>query len=114
VPRVLHYLIHYKQWPLTIDGGTGSALRPPAGFPPSEGRWATFALTEDEAAAKNEALLKYRTQMLVIGRFMLAFGRRNELFLEGEPASLPECWCNGENVATGLPPDRHSHLPGAR
>jgi len=112
-PRVLHYLIHYRQWPLTPDAGTGSELQPPAGFPPAEGRWASLMLTPEEAAAKKEALLNYHTQMLVIGRFMAAFARGNELFLEGEPASLPECWCNGENVATELPAAKYRRRPVA-
>jgi len=45
---------------------------------------------------------------------MLAFGRSNELFLEGEPASLPECWCDGENVATEVPPARYRRGPPKR
>jgi hypothetical protein len=52
--------------------------------------------------------------MLVIGRFMLAFGRSNELFLEGEPASMPECWCDGENVATELPASQYRRRPRRR
>ena len=100
--RVLHMLIHYGQWPLSADAGTGSELRPPEGFPPREGRWFSLPLTEDEAALKKKALLAYPSQMLVIGRFMLAFGRSNELFIEGEPSAMPECWCaDGENVAPG-------------
>jgi LmbE family N-acetylglucosaminyl deacetylase len=113
-PRILHYLIHYQRWPLSADAGTGGDLQPPAGFPPAEGRWESLALTRDEAAAKKQALLVYRSQMLVIGRFMLAFARNNELFLEGEPASMPECWCNGENVATELPPSEYRRRPVAK
>jgi hypothetical protein len=46
---------------------------------------------------------------------MLAFGRDNELFLEGEPASMPECWCSdGENVATELPPSQYRRRPSHR
>jgi LmbE family N-acetylglucosaminyl deacetylase len=112
-PRVLQYLIHYQQWPLSADAGAGSDLQPPADFPPTQGRWASLALTPDEEAAKVEALLSYRSQLLVIGRFMLAFGRSNELFIEGEPAS-PECWCNGENVATELPPSKYRRRPHTR
>ena len=112
--RVLHYLVHYDQWPLTPDGGIGTTLNPPEGFPASEGRWASLSLTEQEAAAKKRALLAYNSQMQVIGRFMLAFGRFNELFLEGEPASLPECWCDGENVATEVPPARYRRWPPKR
>jgi LmbE family N-acetylglucosaminyl deacetylase len=97
--HVLHYLVHYGQWPL--DGAAaGSVLQPPTGFPPAEGRWVSLRLTRDEAAAKARAIGSYRTQMQVIGPFMQSFARDNELFLDGEPASLPECWCAGENVAT--------------
>lgn len=113
--RVLHTLVHYGQWPLSADAGTGSALRPPANFPANEGRWVSLSLTEDEAALKKQALLAYPSQMLVIGRFMLAFGRDNELFLEGEPRSAPECWCaDGENVASELPPARYRKRPPHR
>jgi LmbE family N-acetylglucosaminyl deacetylase len=102
-PRIIHYIVHYGQWPLDPAAGGGSQLRPPAKFPREEGRWASLRLTPAESAAKKQALFAYASQMLVIGRFMLAFGRDNELFLEGEPARLPECWCSGENVATELP-----------
>ena len=87
---------------------------PPAEFPPGEGGWANFALQPDEIELKKRALLAYSSQMLVIGRFMLAFGRSNELFLEGEPASMPECWCDGENVATELPASQYRRRPRRR
>jgi LmbE family N-acetylglucosaminyl deacetylase len=112
--RVLHYLVHYDQWPLTPDAGIGTVLTPPAGFPPGEGRWVSLPLTAQEADAKKRALLAYTSQMQVIGRFLLAFGRSNELFLEGEPASSPECWCDGENVATEVPPARYRRKPRPR
>jgi LmbE family N-acetylglucosaminyl deacetylase len=82
-------------------------LKPPSGFPPSEGRWVSLALTPREAAVKERAILTYSTQMQIIGRFMRAFARNNELFLEGDPASLPECWCDGQNVATEAPPSKY-------
>jgi len=98
--RVLHYLIHYEQWPLSPDAGDGPILRPPASFPAAEGRFVTLALTPAEAAAKREALRLYPSQMQMIGRFMSGFARDNELFIEGDPKSPPECWCDGANVAT--------------
>jgi LmbE family N-acetylglucosaminyl deacetylase len=114
-PRTLQFLIHYGQWPLTPEAGAGSELAPPAGFPPSEGRWASLALTAAEAAAKKQALLLYHSQMLVIGRFLQAFARGNELYLEGEPAMPPACWCqNGVNVATESPPDQNRRRPRGR
>lgn len=113
-PRVLHYLVHYGQWPLRPVDTDGDMLLPPPQFPPLEGRWVTLPLTRDEIAAKRGALVLYHSQMLVIGRFLLAFARGNELFLEGEPASLPECWCNGQNVATEAPAARLRHTPPKR
>ena len=110
--RVLHYLVHYGQWPLSADAGLGSMLLPPDGFPTTEGTWRRLTLTPSEVETKKQALLAYRTQMLVIGRFMLAFGRTTELFLEGEPASTPACWCDGENVATEKPPTAQGRKPG--
>lgn len=113
--RLLSFLIHYQQWPLSDDAGTGSILKPPAGFPASEGRWVSLRLTPGEAAVKKQALLDYTSQMQVIGRFMTGFGRDNELFIEGEPASLPECWCDdGENVATESVPPRNRRKPARR
>ena len=103
-PRVLHYLVHFGQWPLSADAGTGVRLEPPATFPPDDGRWTMLLLTPAEVAAKKGALLAYSSQMMVIGRFLLAFGREDELFLEGRPALAPECWCDSEHVATEVPP----------
>jgi LmbE family N-acetylglucosaminyl deacetylase len=109
--RVLHYLVHFGQWPLTPESGIGATLNPPDGFPRAEGEWRSLSLTSREAETKKRALLAYSTQMQVIGRFLLAFGRTNELFLVGEPASLPECWCDGENVATEAAPEKYRRQP---
>lgn len=113
-PRIIHYLIHYGQWPLRSTDQSNDMLLPPREFPPLEGRWANLALSPDEIGAKRTALLLYHSQMLVIERLLLAFARTNELFVEGEPASPPECWCNGQNVATEAPPSRYRHPPPKR
>ena len=107
-PHVLHYLIHYRGWPLAGDVARGD-VSPPAEFSMREGRWLSLPLTPAEVASKREAVLAHHSQMLVIGSFMLAFARTHELFVEGEPP-VPKCWCNGENIATGGTPsqDRHS------
>lgn len=97
--RVLHYLVHYGQWPVSDAHAVPAPLHPPDAFPTDQGRWLSLPLSPREAAGKLRALQGYRSQMQVIGRFLLAFGRTNELYLEGEPASPPECWCDGENVA---------------
>ena len=112
-PRVLHYLIHYDNWP---DEGADAdtALDPAPRFPPREGEWRTLTLTAAEVAGKRRALEKYASQALVMKTFLQAFGRTNELFLEGRPASMPECWCDATSVATEKPPERYRRRPRPR
>jgi len=109
-PRVLHYLIHYRGWPLAGNADDGE-LTPPVGFSPAGGRWVRVLLTADEIASKREAVLAHHSQLLVIERFMLAFARPNELFIEGRPHELSKCWCNGENIATEAAPVPHRRRP---
>jgi LmbE family N-acetylglucosaminyl deacetylase len=111
--RTVQYLIHYDPWP-NLDENLGLLLQPPPGFPPAEGEWRTLPLTPGEAGIKRRVIDAYPSQLLVIGRFLRAFGRPNELFLEGRPASLPECWCDDTHVATEAPPERYRRPTGPR
>jgi LmbE family N-acetylglucosaminyl deacetylase len=113
-PRVLHYVIHYADWPLSQDAGTGALLNPPAGFPAGEGEWRSLTLSDAEAEAKRQALGEYATQMRTMGTFLQAFARHNELFVDGAPASAPECWCDEKTVATTLPSGSYRRRPKPR
>jgi LmbE family N-acetylglucosaminyl deacetylase len=113
-PRVLHYLVHTDGWPPDASAAADTALEPPPDFPPREGEWRTLKLSDAEAAGKRRALDAYASQALVMSRFLRAFGRTNELFLEGRPASLPECWCDATSVATEVPPERYRRRPRPR
>lgn len=108
---ILHYLVHFGQWPLGVDGNGTTDLMPPAGFPPSGGHWSALRLTPAETAIKRRALAAYATQNQVIGRFLRAFGRSSELFVDGEPAVPPACWCEGQNIATETTAADHRHRP---
>ena len=104
-PRLLYYLVHFRTWPLGPADSLPARLESPAGFPDPE-RWRSLTLTPREADLKQQALLTYTTQTRIMKPFMTAFARQNELYLEGNPQVLPECWCEGTAVAA----DR---LPGA-
>ncbi len=80
-PRVITFLIHFGQWPIAQGAGAGAHLNPPDGFPGNGGRWVSFQLKPEEIQKKREAILQYRTQMLVMGRLLLSFARSNELYL---------------------------------
>ena len=104
-PRVLRYVIHFAQWP-NLDEDVDQPLLPPPAFPAGEGSWRTLTLTPAESAMKRRALGAYATQTLIIGRFLHAFMRPNELFIEGDIASPPACWCDDTHYATEPRPDR--------
>jgi LmbE family N-acetylglucosaminyl deacetylase len=101
-PRVLHYILHYPQWPSGEQ--PDATLEPPLGVRPDTWSWRTLMLTSAERAAKGRALDAYRSQMLIMADFLRSFERPNELFIEGEPAQPIPCWCGGANIvapATG-------------
>ncbi len=95
-PIVLHYLIHYRDWPMST---AGSQLAAPPAFPAADGAWHTLALTPAEAAMKKRALAEYRTQLLALADLVGSFERNDEIFSAGEPQAAPACWCRGENIA---------------
>jgi LmbE family N-acetylglucosaminyl deacetylase len=72
-PKVLTFLIHYGQWPLDQRASSGSRLYPPPGLGEKGKQWISFKLTPEEAQNKRNAILKYHTQMLVMGRLLLSF-----------------------------------------
>jgi len=112
--RVLQYLVHHEGWPKS-SAAESSPLEPPASFPNNAGEWRTLPLTPEEAALKQRVLVDaYPTQMQVIGKFLTAFARPNELFLDGRGSAAPECWCDESHVATETPPTRYRRRPRAR
>ena len=80
-PYLFTFLIHFGQWPMGEDAGFGSRLFSPQGFSEKEDQWVSLPLSPMEVETKRRALLLYRSQMLVMGRYLLSFARANELFL---------------------------------
>jgi LmbE family N-acetylglucosaminyl deacetylase len=90
-PRVLHYLVHFPDWP-----AAGSVL--PGRVLDKGWIWTSLPLTPREQAGKQAALDLFKSQALVMPEFLNAFVRASELFTEGEPTLPVPCWCSGENV----------------
>jgi len=63
------------------SSGTGARLDPPDDFPDKEREWISFPLRSEEVETKRKAILKYHTQMLVMGRYLFSFARSNELYM---------------------------------
>jgi LmbE family N-acetylglucosaminyl deacetylase len=99
-PRVLHYLVHFPEWP----AADGSVL--PSRVLERGWVWTSLRLTSREQAGKQAALDFFKSQALVMPEFLNAFVRSSELFIEGEPALPIPCWCSGENI-TSVPRTVH-------
>jgi LmbE family N-acetylglucosaminyl deacetylase len=86
--KLRFYVIHGGlEWPLPKGLHPGLPLEPPP-----RGRhlpWERLDLKPNEVAGKLQALKAHRSQMEVLGRFMEAFVRTNELFTR-PPKEAPE------------------------
>ena len=80
-PKILTFLVHFRQWPMGSGAGTGALLNPPDGFSEEGPAWISLALSDEESANKRKSLMEYQSQMLVMGRYLMSFARANELFL---------------------------------
>lgn len=82
--RVFFFPVHDGlEWPVPKGHHPDLGLYPPRAQELG-GTWRRFPLTEAQEAVKAEAVGAYRSQTLVIGRFMWAFVRRNELLRPAE------------------------------
>ncbi len=82
--RLLYYVVHGGlEWPLPKGLHPGLYLEPPP-----RGRhllWRRLDLSPEEEKTKLQALKAHRSQMELLGRFMEAFVRKNELFAPYAP-----------------------------
>ena len=76
---VLTYLVHDGGWP-PVAKRDHDPLTPPSRTAIPDTLWSAIDLSPAELAAKEAALAQYRTQLAVLGDFLRAFCRRNELF----------------------------------
>lgn len=81
-PEVITFVIHYNGWPVNQEARSGARLDPPDGFPVNGRKWISFGLTPREVSVKRQAILKYRSQMIMLSRFLLCFDKADELFIQ--------------------------------
>lgn len=87
--KLYFYLVHGGlEWPLPKGLHEGLPLAPPR--PTSQGlKWQRYPVTAQQRARQIEAIQAYKSQLMIIPRFMWAFVRQNELLLpapaEGSP-----------------------------
>lgn len=74
------YLIHWLGWPLPVGYHPEFPEAPPETLLQLDAAWKALPLSADAVAAKEQALLRYQSQLELIKPFMLAFARRTELY----------------------------------
>ncbi|MCS7223952.1 MAG: PIG-L family deacetylase [Armatimonadetes bacterium] len=81
LPIVFEYLIHYGNFPVPQGLQKNLWLLPPKGVLDA-GQWQAVFLSPSDQDSKQRALLRYDSQLLLSGRLLQSFVRRNELFLK--------------------------------
>lgn len=81
-PKIYPYLIHWLGWPLPRHYHPELGLEPPKEFFDSLIGWYEFDLTAECLEKKHQAILCYKSQTESSAFYLLAFGRKNELFLD--------------------------------
>lgn len=89
--RVVTYLVHRGGWPRPRGMTLRAPMVPPATFAAQRAgeQWISFPLDPEVISAKARALQEYKSQLTLLGRFLLSFVRRNELFDVVAPFVLP-------------------------
>lgn len=77
--RELTYLIHHGRWPWPFAAAPKQPLLPPEPLRDG-GQWEILPLAPEEITAKGEAIRAHATQQRLMGHFLPAFIRANELF----------------------------------
>lgn len=87
--RLWLYLVHRGDWPLPQGLHPTDPMAPPAALANLDTRWQSLPFDPALVKRKEEAILRYRSQILVMKRFLLSFARKSELFGERPLTSLP-------------------------
>ncbi len=92
--QVLCYLIHRGPWPQPRGLNPRLQMVVPPSFSPLGEQWMAYFADGVAINAKQRSILEYHSQLSILGRFLLSFIRRNELFSLYEPM-FASCICPG-------------------
>jgi LmbE family N-acetylglucosaminyl deacetylase len=87
---LVHYLVHRGDWPQPQGIGLTFPLIPPRGMLHIGTLWMSLPLTEVQERRKLEGIEAYRSQTMMMARFLTSFARRTELFGVLPTEALPQ------------------------
>lgn len=79
-PRLWAYVVHRGRWPLPRGKRLAATLSPPPALEDLDTQWHTLPLTPEERERKFHAILRHKSQLRYMRRYMVSFARSNELF----------------------------------
>jgi LmbE family N-acetylglucosaminyl deacetylase len=106
----LHYfLIHRGDWPVPQGNYPTLPFGPPAAFYGLDTKWRSLQLTAPEIRLKSTALNHYVSQEEMMGRFLISFVRKNEIYGElsqssEEALNLPSSGPRLAALTKSMPP----------
>lgn len=82
--KIYFYLVHYGKisWPREWGYKPSRKILPPLELQRTRIKWLSYPLSENAVHVKLAAISKYKSQVILIGSFLKAFVRTNELFEE--------------------------------
>jgi LmbE family N-acetylglucosaminyl deacetylase len=82
--KIYFYLVHYGKisWPKEWGYKPLNKILPPLELQRARIKWLSYPLSETAVQIKLAAISKYKSQVVLIGNFLKAFVRTNELFEE--------------------------------
>ena len=92
------YIVHRGDWPVPQGLHRGIRLAPPSYMKKTGTHWYEYPLDAATEERKLKAIRMYRTQMPVLGRFLLSFVRSNEIFGTYRPCIVKKVEDSSPNV----------------
>lgn len=80
MPEIWGYIVHYGRFPQPRGKDFSQILVPPTHFMKTNNNWGRMDLDASQVSSKYSAIEDYPTQNLLLGKFLISFVRRNELY----------------------------------
>ncbi len=78
--RLSYYLVHRGDWPMPQGAHLNEILDPPRQMAHLDTRWSSLALKPSEVQRKARSIELYPSQTSLMGRFLMSFARRTEIY----------------------------------
>ncbi|MFO8033926.1 MAG: PIG-L family deacetylase [Candidatus Bipolaricaulota bacterium] len=79
-PKLRTYVVHRGRWPLPRGKYLGAPLPPPPALAGLDTTWRALPLSGEERERKFHAIMRHKSQLRYMRRYLVSFARSNELF----------------------------------